>query len=415
MWLGIYITCVAEPASALVMKVCFISHSSKKAGAERCLLETIDALKLYGVQSCVLLPRHGPLEAELSDRNIPLSVIPYTGWIGRKGASLWTRVAKPIINLCVLHLLAKKIKEWQCDLVYSNSIGVCVGAFAAALTRRPHVWHIHEFFDCGDDGLVFDFGRNLSLWLMDRLTVAFIANSKATAQRYGEYISPSKLKVAYQPVNIPKEYLSAEASLPAQSRTRLHCAVVGSLQKGKGQEDAIKAAYELVNKGIPMDLLIIGNGDVAEGKRLRRLVQEYELGESVHFTGEVEDPFPLMQRVDVVLVCSRCEAFGRVTIEAMKLGKPVVGARTGGTAELIRDGFNGLLYTPGDYKELAEKIRFLYEHADFAKEIGKNGLKWSRSQFTQEQYGKSIATALENVMRYKESSSSASRRQGKHD
>ena len=55
-------------------------------------------------------------------------------------------------------------------------------------------------------------------------------------------------------------------------------------------------------------------------------------------------------------MCSRAEAFGRVTVEAMKLGLPVIGAARGATPELVRDGWNGLLYAHGDANELAGKI-----------------------------------------------------------
>ncbi len=382
------------------MKVCFISHSSGKAGAERSLIETLDALKEQGVESCVLLPQHGVLGSELSKRNIPFYVIPYKWWMSGKNSPLWKRLGRTILNLFTTVPIAKKIKQWQCDIVYTNTITVCAGALAAALIRRPHIWHIREF-GYEDHGLVFDLGQKFSLWLMDKLTSIFIVNSNAVAQKYKQYIIPSKLKVIYQSVNVPQHILTQKATLPAQASPGISCAIVGNLQEGKKQEDAIRAFSELVHMGIRAELSIIGRGDREYRKYLHGLVSKNKLDEHVKFVGYVENPFPFMESTDVMLICSRCEVFGRVTVEAMKLGKPVVGARSGGTTELIRDGFNGLLYTPGDYKELAGKIRYLYEHPDVARQMGENGLRWATEQFSQEHYGKEILTTLEQFTGHK--------------
>jgi glycosyltransferase involved in cell wall biosynthesis len=84
----------------------------------------------------------------------------------------------------------------------------------------------------------------------------------------------------------------------------------------------------------------------------------------------------------------------------MRAGKPVIGARSGGTQELIQDGFNGFLYTVGDYQELAQKIRYLYEHPAVGKQIGENGQQWATKQFTQARYGEEIYTLLRKASEF---------------
>jgi len=119
----------------------------------------------------------------------------------------------------------------------------------------------------------------------------------------------------------------------------------------------------------------------------------------VRFTGQVSDPSPIVKGSDIALVCSRSEAFGRVTVEAMKLGKPVVGARGGATPELIQENFNGLLYTPGDYLDLAQKIKYLIDNPEVARQMGENGRRWAEQEFTQEKYAGKVLQALEEVLR----------------
>ena len=111
---------------------------------------------------------------------------------------------------------------------------------------------------------------------------------------------------------------------------------------------------------------------------LERLVEEKGLTGQVLFLGQVENAFPYIQEADALILCSRCEAFARVVVEAMKAGKPVIGSRSGGTVEQIRDGFNGFLYRPRDYQDLAAKIRTcLAAHPHQAREMGRQGRDWA--------------------------------------
>ena len=383
------------------MKVCFISHSSAKGGAERALLELLEALKGNGVECCVLLPSDGPLVNELKKLGVDFCTLPYKWWMGVK-TPFWKRLGRTVINLAVTIPVAMKIKRWKCDVVYTNTITVCVGAFAAPLVRLPHVWHIHEF-GYEDHRLVFDLREKLSLWLMNRLSYVFIANSNAVAQKYAQHIPPHKLKMVYQSVSVKQRFLNSQVSFSEQpdKEAGIRCVIVGALQEGKRQEEAILAIGELVHAGIDAELFIVGHGNLKYQDYLQKLVSENELDRYVKFIGYVENPFPFVKSADVVLMCSRNEAFGRVTVEAIKIGKPVIGARSGGTIELIRDGFNGFLYTPGDYKELAAKIKYLYEHPDVVRDMGKNGLQWTKEYFTQERYGEEVLTILQQLMEYK--------------
>lgn len=377
------------------IKICFVSHSSGKGGAERSLLELIDALKGRGVEAYVLLPSCGPLVEELKSRSIVYKVLPFKWWMG-KNSPIWKRIGRFLLNLSAIIPIAITLRRWKCDLVYTNTITVCVGALAAKLLRLPHIWHIHEFGN-EDHGLLFDLGQKLSLRLIDRLSTICIANSHAVAKKYRPYIKPSKLKVVYQSVTVLEEVTSEKVE---KTSAGMRCVIVGSLQEGKRQEDAIRAIGKLLQDGKEIELYIVGDGDPKYREFLQNLVIENKAEHYIKFLGYVDNPFSIIKSADVVLMCSRAEAFGRVTIEAMKLGKPVIGAKSGGTVELIYDGFNGLLYSVGDYVELAHKIRYLYEHPEIRRQIGENAQKWAAARFTQEYYGEKIMEILKEVIKY---------------
>jgi glycosyltransferase involved in cell wall biosynthesis len=226
---------------------------------------------------------------------------------------------------------------------------------------------------------------------MNRLLTLGLAVSKAVAEKYQTSFS-AEVHYLYQPIDVDQS--SCPDISPAQRKSKFICIIVGRLQEGKRQEDAIRALGELRDQGIPAQLWVVGGCDRVYSDCLKNLVYENNLEDRVRFFGQVNNAFPYIQQADVLLLCSRCEAFARVVVEAMKAGKPVVGTRSGGTEEQIKDGFNGFLYEPRDHKELARRIRYLHDHPDKVKEMGKNGQQWATTTFTRERYQENIARIL---------------------
>jgi glycosyltransferase involved in cell wall biosynthesis len=93
--------------------------------------------------------------------------------------------------------------------------------------------------------------------------------------------------------------------------------------------------------------------------------------DGVRFIGYLDDPTPYYCHADVALMCSSDEAFGRVTVEAMKLGLPVIGIDSGGTNEIIVDGRTGYLIPPNDPSALAGKLRRFWADEEMRSELGR--------------------------------------------
>ncbi len=378
------------------MKVCFVLHSSGKGGAERVNLELIDGLKNKGIQCFAILPSDGPLIKELKKRNVPLKVIKYKWWMREEGSPLWKRLGRLALNLMKTISVARQVKKWKADIVYSNTITICVGAFAAKLLHMPHIWHIHEF-GYEDYHLCFDLGNKMALRIMNQLSDVFIVGSKAVMEKYRKFFPARKIKLIYYAVCVTNEssckILKIKKQL--QEASGIKCMIVGSLYKGKYQEDAIRAIGKLtIEEEIDVRLYIVGEGKLKYKKYLESLIIRDDLENHVQFLGYIDNSFPVIQDADILLMCSRKEAFGRVTVEGMKAGKPVIGASSGGTKELIRDHYNGFLYTFGDYHGLAEKVKYLCQHPDEAKQMGENGKQWALEKFNIEHYTEEVLTVL---------------------
>jgi len=309
------------------------------------------------------------------------------------------RTVRTILHLLTVPLMALVIRMRHCDVIYTNTMTVCVGALSARLLRRPHVWHIREF-GREDFGLIFDLGERVALRLMDLLSSIIIANSQAVASKFRPFFGSKKVKVVYSSVTAKRK--NVMNAFPVPKGTDVRCVTVGSISKSKGQEDAVLATAELRRLGLQPILWIVGGTvDQDYERHLHLMVRDLGLQKFVRFVGEMDDAFEAMLRVDVVLVCSRSEALGRVTIEGMLAGKPIVGTRSGGTLELIREGFNGLLYNPGDYRELADKICYLHDNPGEAQRMGENGREWAQPRFSQTAFATKVLCLLREVLHSK--------------
>jgi glycosyltransferase involved in cell wall biosynthesis len=365
------------------LAICFVSHSSAKGGAQSVLLETIQLLQERGVRCHVLLPEAGPFCDDLRRLGTAHSVISFPLWMARGNITSLRRIRTGISLLLKTFCVAYYIRRSNCNLVYSNTVTVCVGALAARLLRIPHIWHLHEFgFE--DHELRFILGPQFSFALIQRLSAHCLCVSHALARKYRSFLPDSQITVLYPPMlALAREMQRAAPISPVFMRDgRLRCVIVGALTEGKGQEDAILAMGHLQASGVDTELLIVGDGHAEYRARLASLIQSKDLESSVAMLGYVSHPQRLMETADAVLICSRSEAFGRVTVEAMLSGRPVIGARAAATAELIADRCTGLLYTPGDPLDLVRQIRYLRDNPAVASRIARAAQRWAERQFS---------------------------------
>jgi glycosyltransferase involved in cell wall biosynthesis len=170
--------------------------------------------------------------------------------------------------------------------------------------------------------------------------------------------------------------------------------LMGLIHPSKGQVEAVEALALLRDRGLQVRLVIAGSG---RDKPLRERIASLKLEDRVELTGYVNDPFPLFKAADANLVCSRHEAFGRVTVEAMACGLPVIGHASGGTAELVREGLTGLLY-PGGAEELADRMARLVTDPGLADRMGRAGAADARDRFTIEQDSAQVLKVYREVL-----------------
>jgi len=381
------------------LKVCFISHSSSRGGAELSLLELIDALSQRGIRCVCVLPGRGALNGLLADQGVETIVVPFKPW-AHSGGSFLVRALRrlPLLQIPGIFRLAIAIKRSRCDVVCTNTMAAGAGAAAAKIAGKPHIWYVREFGH-DDHGYHYDLGLGASRKLIGWLSSACIANSRAVAEDYRPYLAGTELTVIHNSVNVAIVGDEPPAEIPWRHDGAIRCVLLGKWLRGKGQEDAVRAMVNLRRANVPAELLLLG-GDIDTDYRrhVEQIVEQNDLNDRIHVLDHTDDPMPLINTADVVLMCSRREAFGRATVEGMKLGKPVVGTRSGGTPEIVQDGETGLLYAPGDAKELADKIGHLYANRAARDSMGAKACLRARERFNQEKYGRDMEKVLQRVL-----------------
>jgi glycosyltransferase involved in cell wall biosynthesis len=166
---------------------------------------------------------------------------------------------------------------------------------------------------------------------------------------------------------------------------------VGNLIPIKGHELLIRAVAALVAEFPTLALNIIGDGP--ERSHLESIAQELKVADRVRFLGRKSrrEVAAAMRACTVFALPSRYEGLGCVYIEAMSVGKPVIGCREQGIAEIIRQGSNGFLVGPDNEKELTLALAMLLRDEARRRNLGAAARDTILERFTLEQQAESLA------------------------
>ena len=184
-------------------------------------------------------------------------------------------------------------------------------------------------------------------------------------------------------------------SLGLDSRYRV-VGTVGWLLPIKGPKvllDAMKIIWQSLSDAA---LVYVGKGPLLEA--LQHQARLSGVNKKVKFLGWREDIQEILPILDIFVLPSLNEGMGRVLVEAMASGRPIIASRAGGITDLIMHEQNGLLFPPGDSKALADAILSMLKNPDRAKEMGIKG-KTLCQQFSIEKMIEKIDTLYSNLIR----------------
>jgi len=179
--------------------------------------------------------------------------------------------------------------------------------------------------------------------------------------------------------------------------------VVGRIMPKKGQRFFVEAAARVRERIPNAEFYVIGEA-TAEFRNyeaeLRARVDSLGLGRCFHWTGYLDEPLPLMASLDVVVHAAvEPEPFGRVIIEALALGCPIVATALGGPVEILEDRVSGFLVPPGDAAAITEKVLALLEDRELGQRMKAGALRRAED-FGIESYIPQIEAVYDDALRF---------------
>jgi glycosyltransferase involved in cell wall biosynthesis len=312
----------------------------------------------------------------------------------KRGGYLW-----PTIRL------SKIILQNRIDLVHTNSTLCPVGALAARLTHRPHIWHIRERIGAGTD-FPLRFEDGLSARLIRHFSREIICISDYTADFFRKYgIEPI---VIMNGINIHEFEHSENQKIISQKRNNPNSQVVigmvGSLRAEWKEHELFLKAMALVLKKAPQVSFIVygGTSDLAINSYthgLNELAISLGLTEHLTWASHIHDIPAMMYSLDIFVHPTSTEGSGRVVMEAMAAGKPVIATKSGGVQELIEDGITGYLVPAKDPHAFAEKVLNLIADPAILESIGQQAQSYALKHFSHERTALQILNVYAKILR----------------
>lgn len=289
---------------------------------------------------------------------------------------------EPVQDFLAFISLLKLMVQEKPDAVHTHSSKAgLLGRWAAWLARVPvilHTPHGHVFY-----GHFLDSVSKLFLLIekfTDGITDCTIALTDGERKDYIKLSvsRDAKLTTIHSGVNI-ETFMNPVIDLK-EKRKALNIepdarviGTVGWLLPIKGPVYLLKAMPQVWQKDPDVKLVFVGKGELES--ELKAVADDMGARDRVLFLGWRDDVHEVMSVFDIFVLPSLNEGMGRVIVEAMAAGKPVVASKTGGIPDLVIDGETGILVEPGDSEGLAEAINHLLKSPDLGLAMGREGRK----------------------------------------
>ena len=400
------------------IRVLYITNEDRLIGGSSLSLETLLSCVRPDVEPILLFREAGPVRDRFAALGYRCLVVPY--YRASFQASGWRRVVR-----WLPHFLARAVTQCRCvrrvrrelsgsvDLVHTNSATIDIGPRIARALGVPHVWHIREYVDLGLGLRMFP---SMAAWRRKVLASdAVIAITPGLLQHLGlnaasnlrpedvegQYLQQEQapasrsLQTAFlstssdTPVSGSKPLVSCipDAVLPASAVTLnllkepFVLFLAGTLAPHKRPDEAMRI---FARAALPPQYRLVLAGAVDDYRlQLTALAVTLGIGDRVGFRPFAADVRPLLKSAAAVLVCTAYEGMGRVAVEALFYGCPVIARNSGGSRDVLAPGPYGSLYD----SEEAGAAALASVVATFPEEQVRAAADYAAATFTPDAYG----------------------------
>lgn len=375
-----------------MITVAYFHHESNyRNGSTKSLLNMIHSLNGI-VRPIVIFPSEGSTVEWFRSLGIESHVIPFliTASDG-KSVRFWKirmRFEEMRLYSKTFSLTKHFLKDKKVDIIHTNVSVIQFGFDLAKATGIPHVWHLREFIDKDFNLKPMRGFRKLRKDINKSDLTISITN--AVRDHFHKHISINNLQIFNAILRIPYAHVVYNK--------KKYFLFVGRLDDAKGVFDAIEAFSIFHKNHTDFKLKLVGSHTSENLSKINNLISKFEIEKCVEIQTFTNDLDSLYSNATALLMCSRMEALGRVTVEAMDHGCPVIGRNSGGTSEIITHGVNGLLFDT--IEDCVKQMEYVLD-SEISKRLIEGGKKRSLD-FTEDVYRKKIIKAYRNLLNRKQ-------------
>lgn len=372
--------------------ILFIHQSAELYGSDKTLLVLLEKLNREEFFPIVVLPTEGPLKTELEKLNIKVVILPVL--------KVYRKMFTPV-NLLKFFMgyrtgvkaLDKLDKQYNFDIIYSNTLAVLLGMVYARKRKIKHVWHVHEIIQKPIPVANF-FAKALY-----KNADVVICNSYATKDNVANRVPglDAKCIVIHNGLNTEPEPAYAYEPLKGFNQGDVVVTLLGRIGWFKGHKWLLDAYAEYMKES-GIKLIFAGSpvpGQEHYQEELEQFIAQNGLKDKVTIIPFTKKLKPIWDVTTIVVVPStEPEPFGLVALEGMLNKKPIVAANHGGLKEIVVQNQTGLLAEPLNSRSLADALLTLAADADLRNTFAQNGYERATTVFTLENYVKGITEML---------------------
>ncbi len=382
-------------------------------GAALSTLALIGEFQKLGIEACAVCDDAGSSSERQRLRDATggnAIFVPLYWWNRKIRAATWKR---PILELRQLmrtgwlRRSTARVVEFaraqRVDLIHTNTILTPEGGFAARQLGLPHVWHLREMLGRGQPFPLSISGQRMQRFLQRHASLV-VANSGVAAATAGDSIPAELLRIVPNGIDLTR--FAPRASADTAERPMVVAMVGAVTSKWKKHALFVEAAGKLADNS-KAEFRIYGHDPIVDGspghdryaEHIHRFANSYfGSNDRFRFAGQVNDPVKIMSEIDILVHPADSESFGRIAVEAMAAGLPVVGVRGGGIAEIVVDCETGLLAAPDNADDIADKIRLLLDCPGLRAKFGAAGRTRSEANYSIEACARGVLRAYEEAM-----------------
>lgn len=350
----------------MTQRVLYVNTPTYLGGAEVSLLTLMEHLESDRYGAVLLTAGESTLGERAQAAGIPVHTQEFP-WFSRR--RFWEYPS----SIC---RLARTIRGQAISVVHTNcDHSLRYVMHATRIARAAYVSHVRDF--------VRGWFEPDTLEALNH-AARVIANSEATASVcIDRGVEANRVTTVYNPIDLAafrgssvtdRERFGEEIGVSAGA---LLVGIVGQIQEIKGHKEFLEAALRLCADFPGLHFAIVGaahgqaSRDFLSG--LRKTVVESGWSERFHFTGFRDDIPAVMSALDILAVPAWSESFGRVAVEGMAAGCPVIAADAGGLSEIVTDGVDALLVPPRNIDALVGALRRLCTDSTLRNRLSRRG------------------------------------------